>query len=173
VRSVSASILHLHCLGNGRDSYFILNFINNTCNGDNCVAVISIIHGYTWGLALDLVCCSDIRLCTSASNISVKEVSLGVVADLGSLQLLPRIVGNQSWVKEVCLTAREFDADEAMKVGFVSRVLETKEQALEAGLKLAGLIASRSPVAVQGTKAMLGFARDHGLQDGKLTHRAG
>ncbi|KAI9755207.1 MAG: hypothetical protein M1815_005145 [Lichina confinis] len=127
--------------------------------------VICVLHGYTYGLGIDLCVCADIRLCASTTKFAVKEVDLGLAADVGTLSRLPRCVGSSSWVKDVCLTARTFDADEAHHVGFVSGVFESKDGAIEEGLRLAGLISSKSPVAVQGTKELLNHSRDHSVQD--------
>lgn len=88
-----------------------------------------------------------------------------MAADIGTLSRLPKIVGSTSWVKDVCLSARYFDAAEALSVGFVSQVHESKAAALAAAFKLAGLIASKSPIAVQGTKELLNHARDHSVED--------
>ncbi|KAI1438384.1 enoyl CoA hydratase-like protein [Xylaria sp. CBS 124048] len=127
--------------------------------------VIVVLHGISFGLAIDMSSCADIRICSKDAKFSVKEVDIGLAADIGTLARLPKVVGNLSWVKEVCLSARFFDADEALAVGFVSRVLENKAKAVEAGLELATLIASKSPVAVQGTKELLNHARDHSVAD--------
>lgn len=99
--------------------------------------------------------------------MSVKEVDIGMAADIGTLSRLPKAVGSFSWVKDVCLSARTFDADEALRVGFVSQVLESKAAAVEAGLRTASLLASKSPVAVQGTKELLNHARDHSVDESK------
>lgn len=72
-----------------------------------------------------------------------------------------------SWIKDICLTARDFSAQEAMTMGFVSGVFENKKAALDRGLELAKDIASKSPVAVQGTKAVINYSRDHSVNDGK------
>ena len=130
-----------------------------------CIAVICVLHGYAYGLGIDLCVCADIRLCASTTKFAVKEIDLGLAADVGTLSRLPRCVGSSSWVKDVCLTARTFDADEAHRVGFVSGVFETKDGALEEGLRLAGVMSSKSPVAVQGTKELLNHSRDHSVQD--------
>jgi delta(3,5)-delta(2,4)-dienoyl-CoA isomerase len=124
-------------------------------------------HGLSIGLAIDMACCADIRICSQDAKFSVKEVDVGLAADIGTLSRLPKIVGSHSWVKEVCLSARTFDADEALAVGFVSRVLETKAKAIENATETATLIASKSPVAVQGTKEILNHARDHSVADSK------
>lgn len=123
--------------------------------------VVVAMHGISFGLAIDMSSCADIRLCSKDTKFSVKEIDLGLTADIGTLNRLPKIVGNHSWVKEVCLTARFFDADEALAVGFVSRVLENKAKTIEAATELATLIASKSPVAVQGTKEVLNYSRDN------------
>lgn len=112
-------------------------------------------------------CCADIRICSKDTKFSVKEVDIGLAADIGTLSRLPKIVGSHSWIKEVCLSARFFNADEALAVGFVSRVLENKAKAIEAATELAVLIASKSPVAVQGTKDILNHSRDNSVADSK------
>ncbi|KAI0441336.1 enoyl CoA hydratase-like protein [Xylaria telfairii] len=128
--------------------------------------VIVVMHGISIGLAIDMSCCADIRICSKDAKFSVKEVDIGMAADIGTLSRLPKIVGNHSWVKDVCFSARFFGADEALAVGFVSRVLENKAQAIDAATKLATLIASKSPVAVQGTKEILNYSRDNSVEDG-------
>lgn len=129
-------------------------------------AVICVAHGFAWGLALDLCCLCDIRICSTDTHFSVKEVDFGIVADLGSLQLLPKIAGNLSWAKEVCITARGFRAEEALQMGFVSKVEDTKAEALTQGLITGELIASKSPIATQGTKEILNYSLDHSFNDG-------
>jgi delta(3,5)-delta(2,4)-dienoyl-CoA isomerase len=73
-----------------------------------------------------------------------------------------------SFIKDVALSARDFSAQEALQVGFVSGVHEDKKAAFEKALELAKLIASKSPVAVQGTKEVINFSRDHTVKDGEL-----
>ncbi|PHH83342.1 hypothetical protein CDD82_1855 [Ophiocordyceps australis] len=125
--------------------------------------VICILHGISIGLAIDIACCADVRLCSSDTRFAVKEVDIGLAADIGTLARLPKVIGSMSWIKEVCMTARDFGASEAASVGFVSQVHGTKGEAVAAGIKLAQLLASKSPVAVQGTKELLNYGRDHGV----------
>lgn len=127
--------------------------------------VICVMHGFTFGLGLDISTCADVRICSTDTKFSVKEVDIGLAADIGTLTRLPKVVGNFSWVKEVALSARVFGAEEALSVGFVSQVHETKDKAIESALKLGELLASKSPVAVQGTKELLNHARDHTVAD--------
>ncbi|KAI1466069.1 ClpP/crotonase [Daldinia caldariorum] len=127
--------------------------------------VICVMNGVSIGLAIDIACCADVRICSRDTRFSVKEVDIGMAADIGTLARLPKIVSSFSWVKDVCLTARGFGAEEALAVGFVSQVLETKAKAIEAASMLASFIASKSPVAVQGTKELLNHARDNTVAD--------
>ncbi|KAJ5940595.1 hypothetical protein N7516_000763 [Penicillium verrucosum] len=128
--------------------------------------VIVALHGFSLGLGIDLSTATDVRLCSRDTRFAVKEVDIGLAADIGTLSRLPKVVGNYGWVKEVALTAREFGADEALRVGFVNAVYDNREATIAAAFKLASLIASKSPVAVQGTKEILNFSRDHSIQDG-------
>ena len=115
--------------------------------------------------------CCDIRICAKDTRFSVREVEIGLAADIGTLSRLPHANVPMSWVKEVCLTARDFTAEEALRVGFVSGVYDSKAAALERALELGKLLASKSPVAVQGTKEVLNFSRDHTVADGKCTNK--
>ncbi|KAI0386576.1 ClpP/crotonase [Hypomontagnella monticulosa] len=127
--------------------------------------VICVMHGISIGLAIDISSSADIRICSKDAKFAVKEVDIGMAADIGTLSRLPKIVSSFSWVKDVCLTARGFGAEEALAVGFVSQVLETKAKAIETAGKLASFISSKSPVAVQGTKELLNHARDNTVAD--------
>lgn len=122
-------------------------------------------HGVAIGLAIDMSSCADIRYCAANTRFAVKEVDIGIPADIGTLARLPKIVGSTSWVKDVCLTARDFSAQEALAVGFVSQVHDTKEKAIQAGIATATSLASKSPTAVQGTKELLNYGREHSTAD--------
>jgi Delta3,5-Delta2,4-dienoyl-CoA isomerase len=126
--------------------------------------------GISIGLAIDMSSCADVRICSKDAKFSVKEVDIGLAADIGTLSRLPKIVGSFSWVKDVCMSARFFGAEEALAVGFVSRVLDTKADAIADGIGLASLMASKSPVAVQGTKELLNHARDNTVAESRLSH---
>ncbi|EXJ59781.1 hypothetical protein A1O7_03928 [Cladophialophora yegresii CBS 114405] len=118
---------------------------------------IALLHGYTYGLGIDLSSACDMRFCAKDTKLCVKEVDIGLAADVGTLSRLPKVVGGvTSWVKDVCLSARPFSADEALKNNFVSRVVDGgKSELLKEGLETAKYLASKSPVAVQGTKNIL------------------
>ena len=79
----------------------------------------------------------DIRYSSSDAWFTIKEVDVGLAADLGTLQRFPKIIGNDSMARELALTARKFDASEAKDIGFVSKVYENKEATLSAALQVA------------------------------------
>lgn len=108
----------------------------------------------------------DIRLCASNTRFAVKEVDIGVAADIGTLSRIVHANVPMSWVKDVALTARDFTAQEALSVGLVSQVHGSKAETLAKALDLGKLIASKSPVAVMGTKEVLNYSRDHSVMDG-------
>jgi len=93
-------------------------------------------------------------------------VDVGLAADVGTLQRLPKVVGNDSLVREWCYTARPILADEAKSCGLVSHVYEDQAAVRQAGIDMAALIATKSPMAVVGTKRNLVFSRDHTVKDG-------
>jgi Delta3,5-Delta2,4-dienoyl-CoA isomerase len=108
-----------------------------------------------------------VRVAASDARLSVKEVDIGLAADIGTLSRLPRAVGSFSWVKEVALTAREWGAEEALRVGYVSSVVKGgRKEAVEKGQEICRLIAEKSPVAVWGTKELLNWSRDRTVDDG-------
>jgi delta(3,5)-delta(2,4)-dienoyl-CoA isomerase len=109
-----------------------------------------------------------VRFCSQDVRFAVKEVDIGLAADVGTLTRLPKANLPMSWVKEVSFTAREFGAEEALRVGLVSGVFGSREETLEKALALAKSIGEKSPIAVQATKEILNFSRDHSVQDGKL-----
>jgi len=133
--------------------------------------VIGAIHSACIGGGVDLICATDIRLCTKDAWFQVKEVDMGLAADVGTLQRLPKILGSQSLVNELCLTARKMMADEALRCGLVSSTYDTREDLMEGALEMAKAIASKSPVAVQGTKQSLVYSREHTTEEG-LDHVA-
>jgi len=128
--------------------------------------VIVVLHGISYGLAIDIACCADVRLCSADTRFCVKEVDIGIAADVGTLTRLPKVVGSGSWVREVAMTARLWGAEEAVNVGFVSRALPGKEQAVVEALRIAGMMAEKSPLGVQGTKALVNYSVDHSTQEG-------
>uniref|UniRef100_A0A7S4DN06 Uncharacterized protein n=2 Tax=Lotharella globosa TaxID=91324 RepID=A0A7S4DN06_9EUKA len=113
-----------------------------------------------------MITACDIRLCTDNSFFCVKEVDIGLAADVGTLQRLPKVIGNESLVRDLCFTARKMYAAEAKSCGLVSQMFKEKKSMMQGAMAMAKLIASKSPVAVQGTKLALIHARDHSVSEG-------
>ncbi|CAN9493040.1 unnamed protein product [Ophioblennius macclurei] len=128
--------------------------------------VLVAVHGACVGGGVDLITACDIRVCTQDAWFQVKEVDVGLAADVGTLQRLPKVIGSRSLVNELALTARKMYADEARSSGLVSRVFEHKAAMMAGALHLAQEMAARSPVAVQGTKINLLYSRDHSVAEG-------
>ncbi|CAF2139766.1 unnamed protein product [Rotaria magnacalcarata] len=127
--------------------------------------VIAAIHGHCIGAGVDLSACCDIRYSSRDTTFSIKEVDIGLAADVGTLQILPKSITNHSLFRELVFTARSFDTNEAQQIGLLSRVFDTREAVLDAAINLASVIANKSPVAILGSKIQLNYARDHSTDD--------
>ncbi|MEB0106086.1 crotonase/enoyl-CoA hydratase family protein [Pseudomonas sp. GNP013] len=133
---------------------------------DNCrKPVLAAIQGYCIGGAIDLISACDMRYAAEDAQFSIKEVDIGMAADVGTLQRLPRIVGD-GMLRELAYTGRQFGAEEARSIGLVNRVYPDHASLLAGVLEIAREIAAKSPIAVTGTKAMLSYMRDHSVNDG-------
>ena len=134
---------------------------------DRCrVPVIAAMSGYIIGGGIDMSTGCDIRLCSEDARFSIKEIDIAIVADLGTLQRIQKVVGNNSWVREMAYTGRLCDAKEAQREGLVSGVYKDREALMKAAFDLAKTIAAKSPVAIFGIKETLNFARDHTITAG-------
>lgn len=119
------------------------------------IPVIAAVHGYCIGGGVDLICACDVRLCSSDAIFSVREAKIAIVADLGTLQRLPRIV-SAGHVAELAFTGKDFDASRAALIGLVNTVSGHNAQDVwEAAHEMALEIAGNSPAAVRGTKVVL------------------
>jgi enoyl-CoA hydratase len=116
--------------------------------------VIAAVHGYCIGGGVDLIAACDIRLASADAVFSVREAKMAIVADLGSLQRLPAII-SAGHVAELAFTGKDISAERAKEIGLVNDVAADVEGVLKAAGSLAAEIASNSPIAVQGTKAVL------------------
>lgn len=133
---------------------------------DNCrKPVLAAIQGYCIGGAIDLVSACDMRYCSTDAQFSIKEIDMGMAADVGTLQRLPRIIGD-GVLRELAYTGRTVEADEALRIGLVNRVFDDHAALLQGVFAIAADIAGKSPIAVAGTKQMLSYMRDHRIDDG-------
>jgi enoyl-CoA hydratase len=127
--------------------------------------VIAAIHGACVGGAIDLITCCDMRYASTDAYFSIKEIDIGMTADVGTLQRLPKII-NPAIVRELAYTGRQITADEAFNIGLVNGVFTSPEALTIAVNEVAITIAAKSPLAIRGTKEMLNYARDHTVADG-------
>src|ERR1700691_498707 len=131
------------------------------------VPVIAAVHGYCIGGGVDLISACDVRLCTTDTTFSVRETKIAIVADLGSLQRLPKII-NAGHLAELAYTGKDINAARALEIDLVNAVYANSDEVLAGARALALEIAQNSPLAVQGTKAVLlandGRNVDEGLE---------
>ncbi|MDA8267507.1 MAG: enoyl-CoA hydratase-related protein [Actinomycetota bacterium] len=127
--------------------------------------VIAAVHGYCIGGGIDLITACDIRLASADAIFSVRETRVAIVADLGTLQRLPRLVP-AGHVAELAFTGKDVTAARAQQIGLVNDVLPDKPAVAAAAAALAAEIASNSPLAVQGTKAVLRACADRSVAEG-------
>jgi enoyl-CoA hydratase len=116
--------------------------------------VIAAINGWCIGGGLELIAACDIRLCSADAKFALREVKVGMVADLGGLQRLPYLIG-EGHLRELALTGDEIDAERARSIGLVNQVLADSVALFAAAKTLAGKIAANPPQVVAGIKQVL------------------
>jgi enoyl-CoA hydratase len=128
------------------------------------IPVICAIQGGCIGGAVDMVTAACIRYASADAFFCIQEINIGMVADVGTLQRLPKLIP-LAVVKELAYTGRRLSADKAMGHGLVNEVFDTHEATVAAALQCAREIASKPPVAIWGTKQAVNYARDHSVDD--------
>ena len=132
--------------------------------------VLAAIQGGCIGGAVDMVTAADMRYCSADAFFVIQEINIGMTADVGTLQRLPKLIPD-GVAREMAYTGRRMTARRALEVGLVNEVFDTHEELLAGVLQIATEIASKSPLAVWGSKEMLTYARDHSVAD-SLNHIA-
>ena len=125
--------------------------------------VIVAIQGGCIGGAVDMVTACCIRYATADAFFCIQEINIGMVADVGTLQRLPKLMP-LAVVKELAYTGRRLGAARAQGYGLVNEVFDTPEATLAAALQCAHEIAAKPPVAIWGTKQAVHYARDHSVE---------
>jgi len=144
----------------------ILRLQDNLSAIENCrKPVLAAIHKACIGGGIDMTCCCDMRYASKDAYFSIKEIDIGMTADVGTLQRLPKIIPD-AVVRELAYTGRQMTAEEARQVGFVNRVYDDRETLLAEVTAIARDIATKSPLAIRGTKEMLVYSRDHSVREG-------
>jgi len=128
--------------------------------------VIAAIAGPCIGGGIDLAAACDVRLCSRDARFSVREVKVAIVADLGSLQRLPRIIGH-GHTRELAFTGKDIDAERASRIGLVNDVFDDEAALLAAARAMALEIAANPPLVVQGIKQVLSYGEERRILDGE------
>lgn len=133
---------------------------------ENCSKpVLAAIHGGCIGGAVDIVSACDMRYATEDAYFCIREIDMGMVADLGTLQRLPKLI-SEGMMRELAYTGRSVFGPEAEKIGITNRTFVDRETLLAEVQKIAENIASKSPISIRGTKHILLHTRDHAVADG-------
>ena len=128
--------------------------------------VLAAIHGACIGGGIDIATACDIRYCSADAVFSVREVDVGLTADVGTLQRLPKLIG-EGMARELAYTGRNFNGARSARDRASSTAATTRPAELAAGVgEIAAAIAAKSPLAVRGSKEMITYARDHSVADG-------
>ncbi len=127
--------------------------------------VLAAVHSHCIGGGVDLLSACDIRMASRDAVFSIRETRIAIVADLGTLQRLPYIIGH-GWFRELALTGRNFSAEEAHKMGFITHLCADRQSLYQEAKRVAKEIAECSPLAVQGAKEVINYSRDHGVYPG-------
>jgi enoyl-CoA hydratase len=135
------------------------------CLDEARMPVIMAIQGGCIGGAVDMSTCADMRFATTDAFFVIQEINLAMTADVGTFPRLCHLLP-QGIVRELAFSGRRLQAHKAQALGFVNEVFDTHEQMLAHVLELAREIASKSPLAIHGSKVMINYARDHSIADG-------
>ena len=135
-----------------------------TCLQNCRFPVIAAVQGACLGAGLDLISACDMRFGTKDSFYVVQEINIGIMADLGSLQRLPHLLPD-AVVRELCFTGNKLGAERAFNLGFLNELSDDHEGCVASALKVAEVIAKRSPLPVAATKDVLNYGRSHGESD--------
>jgi len=129
------------------------------------VPVIAAVHGWCIGGGLDLISACDIRLCTRDAKFSLRETKIAIVADVGSLQRLPAIIGKGN-MRELAFTGKDIDAERALAMGLVNQVCDDTDALALAATTMAEEIAANAPLTVRGVKQVLDYCEGKSVTDG-------
>jgi enoyl-CoA hydratase len=126
--------------------------------------VLAAVQGGCVGGAVDMVTACDCRYATTDAFFVIQEINIGMTADVGTLQRLPKLIP-EGVAREYAYSGRRMPATRAKELGLVNEVYDTHEEMVDSVMELAHEIASKSPLAIWGTKEMINYARDHSVGD--------
>jgi enoyl-CoA hydratase/carnithine racemase len=147
--------------------YVLLKKLQESLNAiESChVPVIAAVNGFCLGGAMSILACADVRIASKDAKFSIKEIDIGLTADLGALQRLIKQTGNEGLIKKYSYTGETFSAMQAMNARIIEEVIESnlEEDLLKRSIELAESIAAKSPLVLWGIKRAINFARDNTL----------
>ncbi len=160
----------LHQQGSGENREHLLRLIQKMQQGFKALIAsekpsVAAVHRHCIGGALDLISACDIRFCSADAQFSLREIKVHIVADMGSLQLLPHIIGD-GMTRDLALTGRDVDADEALRIGLVSRVFPDKDSLHAGSVKFCEELAANEAIVSRGVKRILNKARNESVLRG-------
>jgi enoyl-CoA hydratase len=136
-----------------------------SCLEESRLPVIAAVQGACMGGGIDMISAADLRYATEDAFFCIQEINIGMTADVGTLQRMPKLVP-EGIVRELAYTGRRMGAEEARSVGFVNRVYPDHAAMLDGVLETAAEISRKSPMAIWGTKQTMNYSRDHSVADG-------
>ncbi|MEI2637559.1 MAG: crotonase/enoyl-CoA hydratase family protein [Microthrixaceae bacterium] len=142
-----------------------------SCFENARMPVLAAIQGGCIGGGIDMVTAADMRYCSKEAFFCIQEINIGMTADVGTLQRLPKLIP-EGVAREMAYTGDRLPAQRALEIGLVNQVFSDHDSLVSGVLDIAGRIAKRSPLAIWGTKEMINYGRDHSVADG-LRHIAG
>ncbi len=155
-------------LGRSR-GYFIqqLKFLQRaaSCLEDARFPVVAAVQGGCIGGGIDLITAADIRLCTKDAFFLIEEINVGLAADIGTIQRLPKIIP-AGIAREWTMMGEKISAERAKEVGLVSSLHESHEEMIDSAFEMAEKLASKTPLAMWVTKEVLNYSRDHSVKEG-------
>ena len=154
----------------GRSRGYFIQQLKYLQNAANCLEaarfpVIAAIQGGCIGGGIDLITAADIRLCTKDAFFIIEEINVGLAADIGTLQRLPKIIP-AGIAREWAMMGEKVSADRAKEVGLVSSLHDNQEGMLESAFEVAEKLVSKTPLAMWVTKEVLNYSRDHSVKEG-------
>ena len=144
---------------------FILTLQQTVSSIEKCSKpVLAAIHNGCIGGGVDIATACDMRYCSEDAYFTIKEIDLGMVADLGTLQRLPKIIP-PGMAAEMAYTGRKVFGPEAKNIGLVNHCYSSKKTLMEGVVQIASTIVSKSPLSIRGTKDILHYSREHSVDD--------
>jgi enoyl-CoA hydratase len=153
----------------GRSRGYFLQQLKFLQNAVSCLEaarfpVVTAVQGGCIGGGIDLITAADIRICTKDAFFLIEEINVGLAADIGTIQRLPKIIP-AGIAREWTMLGEKVSADRAKEVGLVSSLHDNHEEMMKNAFEIAEKLASKTPLAMWVTKETLNYSRDHTVKE--------